>query len=137
MKPFTDQVEAPKAARKIATVALYGEFGPPILTAARSFRDAGIEAVVLGIGSGKPSLWSNAVRSAALMLPGDVGTPAGISALNNFIQQTNAQALLAFWDPQILWVAANQDLSLIHISARISSSPAPMRRRSSFSLPAP
>ena len=25
------------------------------------------------------------------------------------LQQTNAQALLAFWDPQILWVAANQD----------------------------
>jgi predicted ATP-grasp superfamily ATP-dependent carboligase len=109
MKPFTDQVKTPKAARKIATVALYGEFGPPILTTARSFRDAGIEAVVLAIGSTKPSLWSNAVRSAALMTLGDVGTPAGISALNNFIQQTNAQALLAFWDPQMLWLAANQD----------------------------
>ena len=58
----TVQDELPKIAGKISTVALFGEFGPPILTAARSFRDAGIEVVVLGIGDGKPSQWSNAVR---------------------------------------------------------------------------
>jgi hypothetical protein len=109
MKLFTDQVEAPRPARKIATVALYGEFGSATLTAARSFRDAGIGVVVLEIGSGKPSVWSSAVRFTASMPPGEAGTPAGISRLNNFIQQTNAQALLPFWDPQILWLAANQD----------------------------
>ena len=38
------------SAGEIATIALYGEFGPPILTAARSFREAGLEIVVLGIG---------------------------------------------------------------------------------------
>ena len=57
--------ELPKAAGKISTIALYGEFGPPILTAARSFRDAGIKVVVLGIGNRKPSVWSNAVSQAA------------------------------------------------------------------------
>jgi hypothetical protein len=65
------------SAGEIATIALYGEFGPPILTAARSFSEAGLETVVLGIGSGKPSVWSNAVSRAELMRPDDVGTPAG------------------------------------------------------------
>jgi predicted ATP-grasp superfamily ATP-dependent carboligase len=102
--------ELPKAASKISTIALYGEFGPPILTAARSFRDAGIEVVVLGIGGGEPSVWSNAVRLAALMRPEDVGTPEGISVISKFIQQTNAQALLALWDPHMLWLAANRNL---------------------------
>jgi hypothetical protein len=101
--------ELPKAAGKISTIALYGEFGPPILTAARSFRDAGIKVVVLGIGNRKPSVWSNAVSQAASMRPDDVGMPAGISVINDFIQQTNAQALLAFWDPHMLWLAANRD----------------------------
>ena len=98
------------SAGEIATIALYGEFGPPILTAARSFRDAGLEIVVLGIGSGKPSVWSNAVSVAELMRPHDVGTPAGISVVNGFIQRTKARALLAFWEPHMLWLAANRDL---------------------------
>ena len=95
---------------EVATVALYGEFGPPILAAARSLSDAGLEIVVLGIGSGKPSVWSSAVCRAELMRPDDVGTPAGISVLNDFIRRTKAQALLAFWEPHMLWLAANRDL---------------------------
>jgi hypothetical protein len=98
------------SAQEIATIALYGEFGPPILTAARSFRDAGFEVVVLGIGSGRSSVWSNAVSFAELMQPDDVGTPAGISVVNGFIQRTKAQALLALWEPHMLWLAANRDL---------------------------
>jgi hypothetical protein len=94
----------------ITTVALFGEFGPPILTAARSFRDAGLEIVVLGIGSGKPSVWSNAVSLAELMRPDDVGTPAGISVVNEFIQRTKAHALLPFWEPHMLWLGANRNL---------------------------
>jgi len=78
------------SAGEIATIALYGEFGPPILTAARSFSEAGLEIVVLGIGSGKPSVWSNALSRAELMRPDDVGTPAGISVLNDFIRRTKA-----------------------------------------------
>lgn len=105
----TDQEELRNTAGKISTIALYGEFGPPILTAARSFRDAGIKVVVLGIGSGKPSVWSNAVSLAALMRPDDVGTPAGIAVISDFIQQTNAQALLSLWDPHMLWLAANRE----------------------------
>ncbi len=97
------------SAGKIATIALFGEFGPPILTAARSFRNAGLEIVVLGIGSGKASVWSNAVTLAELMRPDDVGTPAGISVVNDFIQRTKAQALLAFWEPHMIWLAANRD----------------------------
>ena len=62
----TVQYELPKIAGKISTIALFGEFGPPILTAARSFRDAGIEVVVLGIGVGEPSVWSNAGKSGGL-----------------------------------------------------------------------
>ena len=98
------------SAGEVATVALYGEFGPPILAAARSLSDAGLEIVVLGIGSGKPSVWSSAVCRAELMRPDDVGTPAGISVLNDFIRRTKAQALLAFWEPHMLWLAANRDL---------------------------
>jgi hypothetical protein len=101
--------ESPKIAGKISTIALFGEFGPPILTAARSFRDAGIEVVVLGIGTGEPSVWSNAVSRAALVRPDDMGTPAGISVISDFIQETNAQALLALWEPHMLWLAANRD----------------------------
>src|ERR1700729_2910892 len=97
-----------RSAGKISTIALYGEFGPPILTAARSFRDAGMKVVVLGIGNGKPSVWSNAVSLAASMRPDDVGAPAGISAISDFIQQTNAQALLALCDPHMRWLAANR-----------------------------
>jgi predicted ATP-grasp superfamily ATP-dependent carboligase len=81
-----------------------------ILAAARSLSDAGLEIVVLGIGSGKPSVWSSAVCRAELMRPDDVGTPAGISVLNDFIRRTKAQALLAFWEPHMLWLAANRDL---------------------------
>ena len=102
--------ELANSAGEIATIALFGEFGPPILTAARSFSEAGLEIVVLGIGSGKPSVWSNAVSRAELMRPDDVGTPAGISVLNDFIRRTKAQALLAFWEPHMLWLAANRDL---------------------------
>jgi predicted ATP-grasp superfamily ATP-dependent carboligase len=105
------------SAGEIATIALYGDFGPPILTAARSFNDAGLEVVVLGIGSGKPSVWSNAVSRAELMRPEDVGTPAGISVLNDFIRRTKAQALLAFWEPHMLWLAAHRDL--LHQSCRL------------------
>jgi hypothetical protein len=105
----TVQDELPKIAGKISTMALFGEFGPPILTAARSFHDAGIEVVVLGIGDGKPSQWSNAVSRAELMRSDDMGTPAGISAISHFIQATNAQALLAFWEPHMRWLAANRD----------------------------
>jgi predicted ATP-grasp superfamily ATP-dependent carboligase len=98
------------SAGEVVTIALYGEFGPPMLAAARSLSDAGLEIVVLGIGSGKPSVWSSAVCRAELMRPDDVGTPAGISVLNDFIQRTKAQALLAFWEPHMLWLAANRDL---------------------------
>ncbi len=105
----TVQDEQPKIAGKISTIALFGEFGPPILTAARSFRDAGIEVVVLGIGDGKPSPWSNAVSRAVLLRSDDMGTPAGISVVSGFIQETNAQALLAFWEPHMRWLAANRD----------------------------
>jgi predicted ATP-grasp superfamily ATP-dependent carboligase len=103
------QDELPKIAGKISTIALFGEFGPPILIAARSFRDAGIEVVVLGIGAGGPSAWSNAVSRAALVRPDDVGTPAGISVISDFVQETNAQALLALWEPHMLWLAANRE----------------------------
>jgi predicted ATP-grasp superfamily ATP-dependent carboligase len=98
------------SAGEIATIALFGEFGPPILAAARSLSDAGLEIVVLGIGSGKPSVWSSAVSRAELMRPDDVGTPAGISVLNDFIRRTKAQALLALWEPHMLWLASNRDL---------------------------
>ena len=104
------QEELPKIAGKISTIALFGQFGPPILTAARSFRDAGIEVVVLGIGVGEPSPWSNAVSRAALMRPDEVGTPAGILVISDFIQETNAQALLPLWEPHMLWLADNRDL---------------------------
>ena len=105
----TVQDELPKMAGKISTIALFGEFGPPILTAARSFRDAGIKVVVLGIGDGKPSVWSNAVSRAALMRSDDIGTAMGISVMRDFIQETNAQALLSLWEPHMSWLAANRD----------------------------
>ena len=35
---------------------------------------------------------------------------AGISVISDFIQETNAQALLALWEPHMLWLAANRDL---------------------------
>jgi hypothetical protein len=105
----TVQEELPKIAGKISTIALFGEFGPPILTAARSFHDAGIEVVVLGIGAGEPSVWSNAVSRAALVRSDDIGTPAGISVISDFIQETKAQALLPLWEPHMLWLAANRD----------------------------
>jgi hypothetical protein len=103
------QEELPKTAGKISTIALFGQFGPPILTAARSFREAGIEVVVLGIGTGEPSPWSNAVSRAAAMRPDEVGTPAGILVISEFIQKTNAQALLPLWEPHMLWLADNRD----------------------------
>ena len=109
MKPLTGRDEQPKAPRKTATVALFGAFGPPILTAARSLRDAGIDPVVLGVGNRVPLVWSSAVGFAAYMPIEDVGTPAGIAILCEFIQRTNAEALLAFWDPEMLWLAANED----------------------------
>ncbi len=56
-----------------------------------------------------PLVWSSAVRFAAYMPLEDVGTPAGIAILCEFIQRTNAEALLAFWDPEMLWLAANED----------------------------
>jgi hypothetical protein len=117
-KPIDIMNKTPSARRdglanstgEISTIALYGEFGPPILAAARSLSNAGLLIVVLGIGSGKPSVWSNAVSHAELMPPDDVGTPAGISVVNAFIRRTKAQALLAFWEPHMLWLAANRDL---------------------------
>jgi len=101
--------EPQQAHRKIKTVALFGEFGPPILTTARSLRDAGIDVVLLGVGSVSPSAWSNAVRFAACIQSADLGTPLGLAILIDFLKQTNAQALLPFWDPQMIWLAANQE----------------------------
>ncbi len=112
MKPFPGHdvaYGAPPQAAQIATVALFGAFGPPLLSAARSFRDTGMEVVVLGIGSGAPSAWSNAISFAACMRVEDVGTPAGVAAIGDFLQRTKAQALLPFWDPEMLWLAANED----------------------------
>src|SRR5271155_5184589 len=106
MKPLTGRDEQPKAPGRIATVALFGAFGPPILTAARSLRNAGIDPVVLGVGNSAPQVWSSAVRFAAYMPLEDVGTPAGIAIISDFIQRTNAEALLAFWDPEMLWLPA-------------------------------
>ena len=141
----TVQEELPKIAGKISTIALFGQFGPPILTAARSFRDAGIEVVVLGIGAGEPSLWSNAVSRAALMRPDEVGTPAGILVISDFIQETNAQALLPLWEPHMLWLAANRDLLPEECKLLMSSKETllaiqskhdqlPIARRSGFSI---
>ena len=141
----TVQDELPKIAGKISTVALFGEFGPPILTAARSFRDAGIEVVVLGIGDGKPSQWSNAVSRAALMRSDDMGTPAGISVISDFIQETNPQALLAFWEPHMRWLAANRDSLPVECKLLMSSKETlldiqskhdqlPVAQRSGFSI---
>jgi hypothetical protein len=110
VNPFIDQNDPRPALTKIATVALYGEFGPPILTAARSFRNAGIDVVVLNIGNHKPPVWSSAVSFADCMSPEDVGMPAGISVINDFIRKTSAQALLSVWDSQMVWLAANLDL---------------------------
>ncbi len=113
MRPFpgrevTDQEAPPKAAKRIATVALYGELGPPVLTTARSLRDAGINVVFLCIGNLIPAEWSNAISFAACMRPEDVGTPAGLALISDFIRLTNAQALLPFWDPQMVWLGANE-----------------------------
>ena len=141
----TVQEELPKTAVKISTIALFGQFGPPILTAARSFRDAGIEVVVLGIGASEPSLWSNAVRRAALLRPDEVGTPAGILVISNFLQETNAQALLPLWEPHMLWLAANRNSlpaeckllmaskeTLLAIQSKYDQ--LPVARRSGFSI---
>ena len=90
------------------TIALLGAFGPPIVTAARSLREAGFKVVVLSTAYGIPSLWSNAVCAAECIRPEDLGTPAGLAVINDFIRRTDAQALLPFWDTQMLWLAANQ-----------------------------
>jgi predicted ATP-grasp superfamily ATP-dependent carboligase len=109
MKAFPGQDEQPQPPKAVFTVALLGEFGAPIVTAARSFRDAGIAVAILSVGTGEPELWSSAVSFASYMRLEDAGTPAGLAVIRDFIQQTNAQALLPFWDAQILWLAANQD----------------------------
>lgn len=97
----------PKAAG-VSTVALLGAFGPPLLATARSFRDAGIEVAVLGVGKDTPLDWSNAITFAASMLPEDVGTPAGLAFICDFLERTKAQALLPFWDPDMLWLAEHE-----------------------------
>ncbi len=109
MKPPPGQDELPKTPGKIATVALFGAFGPSMLTAARSLRAAGICPVVLGLGCSTPVVWSTAVHFAACMRLEDVGTPAGLVVISDFIQRTEAEALLPFWDPQMVWLAANQE----------------------------
>jgi predicted ATP-grasp superfamily ATP-dependent carboligase len=91
-----------------ATIALLGAFGPPIVTAARSFRDAGLKVVVLSTAYGTPSVWSNAIGAAECIRPEDLGTTTGLGVINDFIRRTGAQALLPFWDPQMLWLAANE-----------------------------
>jgi hypothetical protein len=109
MEPLPLVNERPKAiAATIKTVALLGAFGPPILTAARSLREAGLRVVVLSTAYGTPSAWSNAISAAECIRPEDLGTPAGLAVINDFIRRTEAQALLPFWDPQMLWLAANQ-----------------------------
>jgi predicted ATP-grasp superfamily ATP-dependent carboligase len=109
MEAFLNQDELPPPPKAVETVALLGEFGTPIVTAARSFRDAGIQVAVLCVGASSPDLWSSAVSFAACMRLEDAGTPAGLAVINDFIRRTNAQALLPFWDAQMLWLAANQD----------------------------
>ncbi len=109
MKPPPGQDELPKTPGKIATVALFGAFGPSILTAARSLRDAGIRPVILGVGCNTPLVWSSAVHFAACMRFEDIGTPAGLAVISDFIQRTKAEALLPFWDPQMVWLAANKE----------------------------
>ena len=108
MKSFSAIDERSKTAAKISTVVLLGAFGPPIMTAARSLHDAGLEVVVLSTEPGTPSAWSSAVSFAECMRPEDLGTSAGLAAIKDFIRRTNAQALLPFWDPQMLWLAANK-----------------------------
>jgi hypothetical protein len=108
MEPLPVVDERPKATAKINTVALLGAFGPPIVTAARSLRDAGLTVVVLSTAYGTPSAWSNAISAAECIRPEDLGTSAGLGVINDFIRRTGAQALLPFWDPQMLWLAANQ-----------------------------
>lgn len=109
MESLPNQDVAPQSAKGMLTVALFGEFGAPIVTAARSFHDAGIDVAVLGVGMTSPAQWSRGISFAACMRPEDAGTPAGIAVLSDFIRQTNAQALLPFWEPHMLWLAANQN----------------------------
>jgi hypothetical protein len=104
-----------------ATVALLGAFGPPILTAARSLRDAGLQVVVLSTEIDKPYAWSNAISVAECLQPEILGTSSGIAVINDFIRRTNSQALLPFWDTQMLWLSANQN-SLPRACKLLSSS---------------
>jgi hypothetical protein len=90
------------------TVALLGAFGPPIVTAARSLRAAGIEVVVLSTEIDTPYAWSNAISAAECIQPEILGTSSGLAIINDFIRRTNSQALLPFWDAQMLWLSANQ-----------------------------
>ncbi len=108
MEPLPVLHDRPIATTKIATVALLGAFGPPILTAARSFRDAGIRVVVLSTAYGTPSAWSNAISVAECIRPEDLGTPAGLAVIIDFVRRTGAQALLPFWDTQMVWLAAHE-----------------------------
>jgi hypothetical protein len=94
--------------RQISTVALLGEFGPPLLAAARSFRDAGIAVVVLGIGKVSPLDWSSAIHYGASIPQEEVGTSAGLALICDFLEHTNAQALLPLWDTQMEWLAENE-----------------------------
>ncbi|MGC2398272.1 MAG: hypothetical protein WA510_00750 [Acidobacteriaceae bacterium] len=107
--PVAGNAASPKASA-ISKVALFGEFGPPLLAAARSFRDAGIEVVVLGLGKDTPLDWSNAISFAATMPHEQVGTPSGLAYISDFLERTKAQALLPFWDPEMLWLAEHQHL---------------------------
>jgi hypothetical protein len=100
----------PPSTPRISTVALIGEFGPPLLAAARSFRDAGIEVAVLAFGEETPLDWSNAISFAGTIPHEQVGTPAGFTRVCEFLERTRAQALLPFWDPQMEWLAENQHL---------------------------
>jgi predicted ATP-grasp superfamily ATP-dependent carboligase len=108
MKPLPILHDRSIGTTKIATVALLGAFGPPILTAARSLRDAGIKVVVLSTAYGTPSAWSNAISVAECIRPEHLGTSSGLAVINDFIRRTGAQALLPFWDTQMLWLAANE-----------------------------
>jgi hypothetical protein len=117
-------------ATRVSVVALFGEFGPPLLSAARSFRDAGLKVVVLGLGNDTPLEWSNAISFGAAMPHEQVGTPAGLTCLSQFLEHTKADALLPFWDPEMVWLAEHQDLLPAGCKLLCSSKPALLRSQS-------
>jgi hypothetical protein len=104
LNPERPQMET----RRIDGIVLFGRFGPPFLTAARTFSRARIGVTVVEIGTGQPHKRSNAVDAVYMMSPGDVGTASGIRLLSEILSGTKAQALLALSDPHLLWLAASR-----------------------------